>query len=168
VSGNTVAGGSDVNLGGGIFNRSTLVLKSSTVSNNVASGGNHSDGGGINNSSGTTELQNSILAVNTSSTAPDCAGTIGSQGYNLVGDNTGCTFSQTTGDQMGAGTTAIDPKLGPLQDNGGPTLTQALRLDSPAIDSGGASGCLATDQRGVARPEGVACDIGAYEFDAAR
>jgi hypothetical protein len=57
-----------------------------------------------------------------------------------------------------------DPKLGPLQSNGGLTETMALTAGSPAIDAGGNGACPATDQRGVARPEGAACDIGAYEL----
>ena len=57
-----------------------------------------------------------------------------------------------------------DPKLGPLQSNGGLTDTMALVPGSPAIDAGGNSACPATDQRGVARPQGMACDIGAYEL----
>jgi hypothetical protein len=54
-----------------------------------------------------------------------------------------------------------DPMLGPLSDNGGPTQTMALLPGSPAIDAG--TSCTATDQRGVTRPQGAACEIGAYE-----
>ena len=56
-----------------------------------------------------------------------------------------------------------DPRLGPLADNGGPTETRALLTGSPARDRGSDAGCPATDQRGVARPQGSRCDIGAYE-----
>jgi hypothetical protein len=55
--------------------------------------------------------------------------------------------------------------LGPLADNGGPTQTHALLPSSPAIDAGDNNGCPPTDQRGVARPSGLACDIGAYEVE---
>jgi Chlamydia polymorphic membrane protein (Chlamydia_PMP) repeat len=55
-----------------------------------------------------------------------------------------------------------DPQLGPLQNNGGFTPTIAIGLHGSAIDHG--SNCPATDQRGVARPQGAACDIGAYEY----
>ena len=59
-----------------------------------------------------------------------------------------------------------DPKLGPLAHNGGPTQTMALLPGSPAID---AAACrLPVDQRGVARPQGLRCDIGAYELVADR
>jgi hypothetical protein len=57
-----------------------------------------------------------------------------------------------------------DPMVGPLAENGGPTLTHALLTGSPAIDAGDDAVCPATDQRGVSRPQGVACDIGAYEY----
>src|SRR6185436_3105556 len=57
----------------------------------------------------------------------------------------------------------VDPMLGPLQDNGGQTFTRALLAGSPAIDSGGACAGF-PDQRGVERPQGGACDIGAFEF----
>lgn len=57
-----------------------------------------------------------------------------------------------------------DPLLGPLEDNGGPTATRALLIGSPAIDAGDTAPCPATDQRGVARPQGSGCDIGAYEL----
>ena len=60
----------------------------------------------------------------------------------------------------------VNPLLGPLQFNGGPTETQALLEGSPAIEAGENAGCPATDQRGVARPQppGGRCDIGAFEF----
>ena len=70
----------------------------------------------------------------------------------------GCTI---TGDLTG-NITGQDPLLGPLQNNGGPTETHALLPDSPAIDAGADTACPAADQRGVARPLGSACDIGAF------
>ena len=68
------------------------------------------------------------------------------------------------------GATSIDPGLGPLQDNGGPTQTMAIASGSPAVDAVPSTGaqCLATDQRGVRRPEGAGCDIGAFEAIALR
>ena len=56
-----------------------------------------------------------------------------------------------------------DPLIGPLADNGGPTLTHALQAGSPAIDFADAAVCPATDQRGVARPQGAGCDTGSVE-----
>lgn len=81
------------------------------------------------------------------------------QGFNLDSGNS-CQLSQSTD------LTNTDPMLARLADNGGPTQTQALNAGSPAIDHGGtsANGCPPTDQRGVSRPQGPACDIGAFEF----
>jgi hypothetical protein len=59
----------------------------------------------------------------------------------------------------------MDPKLGPLTNNGGLTATHALFPDSPAIDAGTSGTGVNTDQRGVSRPYGSAPDIGAYEWD---
>jgi len=107
----------------------------------------------------------SIVAGNTAGTGNDCdnAGTITDKGNNLE-SGTDCGFTASTDLQN------TDPKLDPsgLQNNGGPTQTIALEPDSPAVDhiSVGSS-CPATDQRGVSRPQGPKCDIGAFEMTAA-
>ena len=74
-------------------------------------------------------------------------------------------ITDTCGLTNGAGGSLIgvDPLLGPLANNGGDTQTFSLLPGSPALDAGNNATCLATDQRGVARPQGPACDIGAYE-----
>jgi hypothetical protein len=61
--------------------------------------------------------------------------------------------------------TVFTEVLGPLQDNGGPTWTHALLPGSPALDVGDPAQCPATDQRGVPRPQGAGCDIGAFELE---
>ena len=82
---------------------------------------------------------------------------ITSQGYNLDSDGS-CNLSQATD------LSEVDPLLGALQDNGGPTQTHALQEGSPALDALPTSVCeVDTDQRGVSRPQGEACDIGAFE-----
>jgi hypothetical protein len=158
-------------------------LYNTTIAYNVSGGafifgaGNSAPGGGIENSAGTVNLRNTIVATNTLETnlnalvPNDCDGTLTSQGYNLIQTASGCTLSgNTTGNVPG-----LDPKLGALANNGGPTLTDALLAGSPAIDAGNPAGCtdprgatLTTDQRGFPRTVGAdtVCDIGAYEYGA--
>jgi hypothetical protein len=161
ISGNQVTSDYE-NYGGGIgnYDDATLTLTHSTVSDNQVSGGTLNEGGGIDNDA-TVTLISSIVA---NSTSGDCFGPISSGGYNL--DSDGSCGLAGPGDQSG-----VNPLLGPLQDNGGPTNTHALLFSSPAIDqiTIGTNGCgttITTDQRGVDRPlpPGGDCDIGAYEF----
>ncbi|MFL5896417.1 MAG: choice-of-anchor Q domain-containing protein [Thermoleophilaceae bacterium] len=108
------------------------------------------EGGGIARKGGALTLQNTIVASNS---APNCSGAITDGGHDLSYPDATCP-----------GTNG-DPLLGPLADNGGPTQTRALAQGSAAVDQVPAdSGCAATDERGVARPQGAACDIGAYEL----
>jgi uncharacterized repeat protein (TIGR01451 family) len=87
-----------------------------------------------------------------------------SQDYNLVGDPNGFDLADP-GDHDIIGQ---DPRLGPLDDNGGDTRTHALQPGSPAIDEGSCTDIsgepITSDQRGVARPQGAGCDVGAYEL----
>ncbi len=81
----------------------------------------------------------------------------------FYGVSVGVTDILATAD--GGNSTALTDILDPaLANNGGPTLTHALVTDSPAIDAAGDCSPLGTDQRGVARPQGLACDIGAFEL----
>ena len=160
VSGNT----SNVENGGGISNGGTALLLNSTVTGNKSGTGSTDQGGGIHNFNGAVRLTNTILAGNSSPKGPDCIGlSISSQGNSIVGDSKDCDFSAKPGDQVGAAGIPINPKLGPLQDNGGLTFTHALLTGSPAIDAGNDAEAPATDQRGVKRPKGNASDIGAFE-----
>lgn len=141
--------------GGGIFNRfGTVNLIHMTLTGNTAT----DNGGGIWNFGGTMTLANTIISGNTAVTpADDCAGGMTSLGYNLAGDAT-CAFG-AAGDLN-----STNPLLGPLANNGGPTQTHALLAGSPAIDIVPLVSCtVSTDQRGVARPQGAACDGGSFE-----
>jgi hypothetical protein len=162
-----------VSQGGGLNNIGTARLTNVTVSNNTAaSGGGIYNGGGtlslqfstvgdnsapsLNNFAGGVTVGNSILAQ---SAGNACGGTITSAGYNM---DTGasCGFS-ATGDQSSVALSQL--QLGPVQDNGGGTLTRAIDFSSSAVDSAGPCPPPATDQRGIVRPKSSACDRGAYE-----
>ena len=143
-------------------------LNNCTLSGNAAGG----SGGGIFARS-EARPRNTIIASNSATAAgPDVSGSFNSQGNNLIGKNDGSTgFAHgVLGDLAGTAAGPIDPRLGPLQDNGGPTQTMALLAGSPAIDAGNNAGVPPTDQRGFARVldgnrDGIAgVDIGAFEF----
>ena len=127
------------------------------------------EGGGVDNTRPDPEsdavasifLRNSLVAHNTAPTAPDAHESGAS--FSLIGDGKDSGLSNTNGNQVGTHNSPIDPKIGPLADNGGPTKTRALLSGSPAIDAASAAACPATDQRGVARPQGAGCDIGSFE-----
>ena len=177
-SDNTASGGS----GGGIRNIGTLTVANSTFSNNITSGsgggiynvadfvsatvtnstfsGNSagSAGGGIYYSTGTGTFNYANTIIANSTSGGDCAGdgTLGTNTNNLV-ENGGCSASLQ-----------VDPALDALANNSGPTQTFALIAGSPAIDAGDVTTCTNfpisnLDQRGVTRPVGAQCDIGAYE-----
>jgi len=108
-------------------------------------------------------LRGTILAGNNllgSATTNNCylEAALTSATYNLEDANT-CEFSKATN------MINTDPKLGPLQDNGGPTQTRALAADSPAIDYVRINTGVTVDQRGRTRPVGPWADIGAYEYE---
>jgi hypothetical protein len=152
VSGNHASGD-----GGGILNgvSGTLTLNSSTVCGNSAS----FRGGGIwNGNFLTLHVRNTIIAANTAPTGPDLYGSLGSQGRNLIGNTQGGSGFDPT-DLLN-----VNPLLGPLQNNGGPTQTMALLAGSPALNAGNPSQLGTPDQRGVVRAGGV--NIGAYQASA--
>jgi hypothetical protein len=95
---------------------------------------------------------------------PDVYGVFNSLGHNLVGATNDSSGFTAPGDLAGSKASPIDPKLGPLADNGGPTLTMALLPGSPAIDAGDTATAPPTDQRGIPRPFSLAADIGAFEL----
>ena len=177
----TVSGNAAASSGGGLVvgGGSTAHLANVTMTDNTADTDkdNTGSGGGIRIASGTVQFQNTIIAGNYDLSTiggfhPDCSGMHDSLDYNLIGDATGCTLiGQTAHNLIG-----VAPRLDGLRDNGGPTLTHALRPSSPAIDAGNPAGCtdprgdvLTVDQRGFVRPVngdgsgGAVCDIGAHE-----
>ena len=150
---NSTLSGNSAPSGGGIYNQGgTLTVSNSTLSGNSAT----QSGGGLGMNAGTVSLKNTIVA--NSPSGGNCAGTITNGGYNLD-SGTSCGFGTANNSLSGE-----EPLLGPLADNGGPTWTHALLEGSPAIDKGVAVAGITTDQRGVARPQGPAPDIGSFEF----
>ncbi len=150
VSNSTFSGNSTDGDGGGIHSFSTL-----TVSNSTFSGNGANRGGGIYRyTGGTVTLKNTIVA--NSPVGGNCNNNITDGGGNLSYPDTTCPGING------------DPLLGPLQNNVGPTETMQLGPGSAAIDAGNDAICAAApvnnlDQRGIARPWGTHCDIGAVE-----
>src|SRR5829696_7555448 len=166
ISGNTAAG--DGAIGGGVFNsRGATVIEFSTITLNTASDGAGSGVASFGDDRTGTEVLSSIISANQATDVDFVEGTTNtflSRGYNLIGDGNATAAFNQTGDTTGVS----DPNLGDLADNGGPTMTHALLTGSPAIDKGPPSTSCPppdTDQRGVSRPQGSACDIGSFELE---
>jgi hypothetical protein len=184
IAGNTAGNAESPALGGGIYSTSQLILRNSTVSGNQLVG-TTTLGAGVyataaidlvhvtiaGNSApaarGTSlQLQSALTpppttiwnTIVTADVGAACAINRPTTGdHNLDGDGT-CAFMRP-GDKP-----AVNPLLAPLANSGGPTDTRALLAGSPAIDAADATHCRLTDQRGIARPQAVACDIGAFEY----
>ena len=149
---NAVAGNTAADFGGGIEDLEVpgLRLINSTVSRNTAPFGSAIYG---------------RLSVTGSVISGDCDGDVASTGYNIESPGNACGLDQLT-DLVNV--SADDLKLGPLQDNGGPTMTHALLPGSVAIDHIPAIDCeVDEDQRGEPRPGGTMCDVGAFPGAAA-
>jgi CSLREA domain-containing protein len=123
-----------------------------TITNNESKARNAQGVGIRTQGSALTTLINTIVARNKPG---DCRGTQLSLGHNLDGDGS-CGLT-AAGDLSG-----VNPVLGPLANNGGPTETHLPLVFSPAIGAGDAGACPTTDQRGMTRPQ-AGCDIGAVE-----
>jgi hypothetical protein len=160
LSTDTLSGNSAVGHGGALSNDSVGTTTATWV---TLSGNSASQGGAIDNG-GTMTVAATIVAKG--ATGSDCLGSIADTGYNLDDDGS-CGFSATEHSLSG-----VDPDLGPLQNNGGPTQTQAPALDSAVLNqipphATGPSGndlCPRIDQRGVDGPQGTWCDMGAVEL----
>ncbi len=168
--------------GGGLFfgsdtsgDKPTATLTNATVAGNKASlpqgTPGSANGGGIDNDSGAVTLVNTLVALNSAITGPDYYGAAGaSSGHNLIGIADGSTgFSVAHGDLLGTTANPLDPHLGLLQSNGGPTPTLALLPASPAVNAGDNRAQSVTgpfDQRGqgFARVVNGTIDIGAFEL----
>jgi hypothetical protein len=180
LTNSTVSGNTTTSNGGGIFSRGgQITITFCTIYGNTAH-----EAGGISTATAKKSgdsmiVRNSIIARNTALNYPDIAGRLFTGGYNLIQNSTGADFvnasadkhlTDISGDQFT--NLGIDPTL---RDNGGYTRTHRLLQGSPAIDAIPPAACNipeifdnAThkyiDQRGVQRPHGKRCDIGAYEY----
>jgi CSLREA domain-containing protein len=148
---NTTISGNQAGTTGGGFEAASgeVGVNNVTLARNTAAiaGGLHS--------AATVHVLNTILAENSGG---NCGGAVTSFGYNLD-DAASCGFAEA-GDLAG-----LPANLGPLADNGGGTFTHALLPGSPALEAGDDASCRPTDQRGVSRPQGLHCDIGAFESE---
>ncbi len=160
ITGNQSISG-DLAFGGGIYApfNGVVSIRNSTIVGNSASADYEDYGGGIYQSTATIAIKNSIIGGNSAEFGADLKGSFTSFGNNL--------FSNSSGGSGYAPTDIlnVDPQLGPLADNGGPTLTMALLPSSPAIDTGDNTNALEWDQRGPGFPRMVngTVDIGAFE-----
>jgi hypothetical protein len=183
----TISGNVSNDVGGGIRSLGDFTITDSTISGNQSTGWHggaifHTDGdmsvsyttvvgnigpdwapsaifvGSFTDAVPSFTINNSIVASNQWYSCDHWTGNMkfSSGGYNLFGDDS-CVPTAT--DQI-----ISDPQVGPLADNGGPTWTHALLPGSPALNAANNAVCSATDQRGIVRPQGPQCDIGAFEL----
>ncbi len=164
VTNSTISGNHANWRGGGIFNQEGLTaIEHSTITNNTATLAGQGGGvASVGNTATRTEVLSTIVSANSNTDDVDfvngATNSFVSKGFNLLGDGNATGAFNKTGDQ----TLVMVPGLETLALNGGATETHALQTGSPAIDAGPSS-CPATDQRGVTRPQGPRCDIGAFE-----
>lgn len=184
VQQSTISGNQSFANGGGSYLRLdatadpglSINIEGSTITDNYGVFG----GGVLNYLDSVSGISNSIISGNTdTASAPDLsAGGSLVVNYSLIGTNEGSALVEAAPDANGniIGGPAgglIDAKLGPLQDNGGPTFTHLPAVDSPAVDAGDPSVTAGTDQRGFQRVvdgdaiPGARVDMGAAEFGAA-
>jgi uncharacterized repeat protein (TIGR02543 family) len=174
LTNSTLSNNSSDSDGAGIYSQGSLSITNSTFSGNVSGG----EGGGIYSAYIDATITNSTLSSNSAdylggdlygaatlvntilgpATPDTCRGIFIDGGHNIdAGWNCDFWMDPTTS------RSGVDPLLAALGDYGGPTQTMALLPGSPAIDAGDALSCPSKDQRGVVRPQGSVCDIGAFE-----
>jgi beta-glucanase (GH16 family) len=185
----TISGNVSNDVGGAIRSLGNMTITNSTLSGNTSTGWH---GGAIFQTDGNITITNSTIADNIAPDYAPSTLFIGQFGGGFVPTLTltnsiitgnhwyACErfASGTTGNVVSGGNNLLQDdscspaasdlingaaQIGPLANNGGPTLTRALLAGSPAIDAANDALCPATDQRGVVRPQGAHCDIGAYE-----
>ncbi len=169
LTNSTISGNDAGTTGGGMWSKGPVIMRNATVTNNTAK----VSGGGIElDPASTLDIGNTLITANTAASAPfdliaeGQGGNVTDRGSNFISAIAGA-FPLMPSDILKNSSVV----LGPLADNGGPTKTHALLPGSPPVDKGNIDLCADPnvgnlDQRGVARPKGAGCDIGAYESDA--
>jgi hypothetical protein len=169
LTNSTISGNVGQRQGGGIYYNDGLldVSNSTIVFNTTTQPFPRSDwgGGGIYAEPGRVLVRNTIVAGNsTAQDGPDVRGPVLSLGYNLV-SQTEFSSGWVGTDLTGSADAPLDPRLGPLQNNGGPTFTHALLADSPALHVGDPAAIHSRDQRGSIRGYWHRADVGAFETE---
>ena len=173
ISHSTISENGDLTYGDAIWNNGTLIVKNSTISDNHGVGIENDEdadgpglvrleyvtfsgnGAALNSVSGTITIRDTLFGPQ-QVVACNSGITLIKQGVNMDTDGS-CNVTTVSPNSL---------KLGPLADNGGPTHTHELGSGSVAIDAATVA-CPINDQRGVHRPVGAACDVGAYEYNGA-
>jgi len=171
ISGNVAKASADHQAHGGGLHGYSLTIENSTITSNRTIGGSvgYNRGGGLYGSHLT--LSRNLIAGNAAAAGREVHvgfAAIAANDFNLFGfDGDAGVVGLTPGttDIVPPAGLTLNEIIGPLQNNQGPTKTHALVAGSPAIDAVplGDPGCTGTDQRGVPRPQGGGCDIGAFE-----
>jgi CSLREA domain-containing protein len=173
----TISGNQAGAFGGGLYVFADVAgaVSNTTIAANAAGQG----AGGVFVESaaflgGSPKFHNTIVAGNTAPADRDCSGSADSLGFNLVGVGGGCfDFTAAHADLVGTAAAPLNPQIGGLDDNGGPTPTHLPAAGSPAVNAGnpaapgsGGAACEPIDQRGADRPGtgGTRCDIGSVEL----
>jgi predicted outer membrane repeat protein len=151
------------NADGGVSSPTLIHVTISGNEANVSGGGIYNSAQSFGNSSGF--VINSIVWGNTALSGAQIQNALGTPyiGNSAIQDSFPSNVWDASLGTDGGGNTDEDPLLLPLADNGGLTQTMALAAGSSALDTADGDECLADDQRGVTRPKGVGCDIGAFE-----
>jgi len=177
IANSTFFGNSSAKDGGGGISLTAgevpIIVEDSTVSGNRSTGAEAGGGGIVTPAGHPARVEDTIVAGNTASSGgADLDGPI-SAAFSLGGTPAGADLTETV---AGSNLLGVDPQLGPLQNNGGPTETMAITASSPAVNRG--AGALGTDQRGEPRPVlypgvplsgaagAIGADIGAFELQA--
>ncbi|MBV8516018.1 MAG: right-handed parallel beta-helix repeat-containing protein [Acidobacteria bacterium] len=163
IEDSTIANNTAGTTGGGIFDRgpfggtASIAIGESTITGNSAG----TSGGNLSVTAVPMTIDNTIVANGTAPASPDMASGASNvtMNYSLLENTSGATFTGT------GNITGVDPSLGPLQDNGGPTFTQRPNIGSPVLDAGDPSFTPppSTDQRGLQRVYNGRIDIGSLE-----